>query len=86
MGLILANVPIQLPLKEPNTKIKEVAAGRAHTLVLTNKEGIYALGNNSYGQCGRTIIENEDFSKLRNVNNIVLDDDISNIICGQDHR
>lgn len=84
--MILATVPIQLPLKQPNTKIKAVTAGRAHTLVLTNKEGVYALGNNSYGQCGRKIIENEDYSKLRNINNITLDDEISKIICGQDHR
>lgn len=47
---------------------------------------MYALGNNSYGQCGRQIIENEDYSKLRNVNNITLDSDISKIVCGQDHR
>jgi len=86
LGLILATVPIQLPLKQPNTKIKAVAAGRAHTLVLTNTDGVYALGNNSYGQCGRTIIENEDYSKLGNVNNITLDEDISKINCGQDHR
>jgi len=85
LGLILATVPIQLPLKQPNAKIKAVAAGRAHTLVLTNTDGVFALGNNSYGQCGRTIIENEDYSKLRNANNIVLDENISKIICGQDH-
>lgn len=86
MGLILATVPIQLPFKQENTKIKAVAAGRAHTLVLTNTDGVYALGSNSYGQCGRKIIENEDFSKLCNVNNITLNVDISKIICGQDHR
>lgn len=63
-----------------------MAAGRAHTLVLTNTDGVYALGSNAYGQCGRKIIANEDFSKLRNVNNITLNDDISKIICGQDHR
>ncbi|XP_060852044.1 RCC1-like G exchanging factor-like protein [Rhopalosiphum padi] len=85
LGLILATVPIQLPLKEPNTKIKAVAAGRAHTLVLTNTDGVYALGSNCYGQCGRKIVENEDFSKLRNMNNIKLDDGVSKIICGQDH-
>jgi len=84
--MILAPVPIQLPLKESNTKIKAVATGRAHTLVLTNKDGVYALGSNCYGQCGRKIIENEDFSKLRNANNITLEDGISKIICGQDHR
>lgn len=84
--MILSTVPIQLPLRQPSTKIKAVAAGRAHTLVLTNNEGVYALGCNSYGQCGRKMIENEDFSKLRNANNIILDDIISKIICGQDHR
>lgn len=86
MGLILANVPIELPFKQPSTKIKAVAAGRAHTLILTNTNGVYTLGNNSYGQCGRKIIENEDYSKLRSANNILLDNEISKIICGQDHR
>jgi len=86
LGLIFATVPIQLPLKQPNTKIKSLAAGRAHTLVLTNSEGVYALGSNCYGQCGRKIIENEDYSKLGNINNITLKEDISKIICGQDHR
>lgn len=86
LGLILATVPIQLPLKPSKINIKAVAAGRAHTLILTNTDGVYALGNNSYGQCGRKIIENEDYSKLRNINNITLNDDITKIICGQDHR
>lgn len=86
LGLILATVPIQLPLTQSNTKIKAVAAGRAHTLVLTNTDGVYALGNNCYGQCGRMVVENEDYSKLHNVNNIKLDEDVSKIVCGQDHR
>lgn len=86
MGLIFATVPIQLPLKQSNTKIKAIAAGRAHTLILTNSEGVYALGSNCYGQCGRKIIEDEDFSKLRNINNITLNKDILKIVCGQDHR
>lgn len=86
MGLILATVPIELPFNDPNIKIKTVAAGRAHTLILTNTGDVYALGNNSYGQCGRKIIENEDFSVLRNMNNITLDEEISKIVCGQDHR
>ncbi|XP_050432299.1 RCC1-like G exchanging factor-like protein [Adelges cooleyi] len=85
LGMVLANVPIQILFKNSNTRIKAVAAGRAHTLVLTNTEGVYALGNNSYGQCGRNIVENEDYSKLREANNIVLPEDISKIVCGQDH-
>lgn len=84
--MILATVPIQLPLEQLSGKVRAVAAGRAHTLVLTNTDDVYALGSNSYGQCGRPIIENEDFTKLRNVNNITLDEGISKIICGQDHR
>uniref|UniRef100_A0A8C8M481 Uncharacterized protein n=1 Tax=Oncorhynchus tshawytscha TaxID=74940 RepID=A0A8C8M481_ONCTS len=36
-----------------------VAHCRAHSLVLTDSEGVFSLGNNAYGQCGRKIAEDE---------------------------
>lgn len=66
-----------------------VAAGRAHTVVLTEAEGVYTLGNNAYGQCGRSVIENEEYMGSRVVHHIshqVVGDKISSVHCGQDHR
>ena len=35
---------------------------------------VYSLGNNSYGQCGRVIVENEKFFASRRVNLVQLQD------------
>ncbi|XP_072376444.1 RCC1-like G exchanging factor-like protein [Diabrotica undecimpunctata] len=79
--------PIDLPLKQPEkTKVLKISAGRAHLVVLTD-EGVFTLGNNAYGQCGRKIIENEDYIRSNYINHI-QDIDGKNIVdvtCGQDH-
>lgn len=80
--------PIALPIKnEKDTKVKKLSAGRAHLLVLTD-EGLFSLGNNSYGQCGRRIIEEEKYSGNSFVNHIPHIDGqkIIDVQCGQDHR
>ncbi len=54
---------IELPLlKEEHQKLKifDISCGRSHSFVLTN-HGIFSFGNNSYGQCARPIIENEEY-------------------------
>ncbi|TNN26727.1 Williams-Beuren syndrome chromosomal region 16 protein [Liparis tanakae] len=52
--------PVALPLAEPlQTRVAQVACGRAHSLILTDREGVFSMGNNAYGQCGRTIVEDE---------------------------
>ncbi|XP_042908664.1 RCC1-like G exchanging factor-like protein [Parasteatoda tepidariorum] len=79
-------VPIALPLYNSNTKAIKVACGRAHTIVLTDKEGIFSLGNNTYGQCGvlsNTAERKEDLIKVHKVEGI--DEDIVEVVCGQDH-
>lgn len=47
-------------------------------------------GNNSYGQCGRPIIEDEDYFRNRVIHKVkgpwTENDSIQQIICGQDHR
>ena len=51
---------------------------------------VYSLGNNAYGQCGRNIIEDEDFFNSRVIHKVKPDledgDMISDLVCGQDHR
>ncbi|CAG0885378.1 unnamed protein product [Cyprideis torosa] len=57
---IISAVPVSLPIYD-NTRIVGVAAGRAHSLVLTDSEGVLGLGHNGFGQCGREIMVNQDY-------------------------
>ncbi|XP_076223530.1 RCC1-like G exchanging factor-like protein [Nomia melanderi] len=84
--LIVNPRPITLPIKESSTNVIDIAAGRAHLLVLTN-EGLFTLGNNAYGQCGRPIILNEDYKHSRVVHYItnVKGNKIKAVTAGQDH-
>lgn len=95
-------VPIRVPIEaskseistheSPKEKMIKVAAGRAHTFCLTNSGKVYSLGNNSYGQCGRSVVPNEKYFASRRINLVkVLNEDTANserivdIVCGQDH-
>lgn len=85
---MLAPVPIYLGLKNPEeTSVVSISAGRAHLAIVTDLEGIFTLGSNAYGQCGRTIIENEKYSGSRIVHRIpnFSNDKIISVECGQDH-
>ncbi|XP_011632471.1 RCC1-like G exchanging factor-like protein isoform X1 [Pogonomyrmex barbatus] len=78
--------PIYLPLQNTLTKTVSMAAGRAHLLILTT-EGLFTLGNNAYGQCGRPIILNEDYEKSMVVHHIpdIKGKKITAVTAGQDH-
>ena len=85
---IMAPAPIPLPLKSSKTKVIDIACGRAHTLVLTDSEGVFSLGNNAYGQCGRPIIDGEIYENSRKVHNIPVDhfpSRVVKVVCGMDH-
>ncbi|CAH1103130.1 unnamed protein product [Psylliodes chrysocephalus] len=87
LEVIFLPKPIDLPFKNPvKSKVTKLAAGRAHILVLTD-EGLFTLGNNAYGQCGRKVIPNENYSKSNYINHIENIDDkkIVDVMCGQDH-
>uniref|UniRef100_A0A673J8N9 Williams-Beuren syndrome chromosomal region 16 protein-like n=1 Tax=Sinocyclocheilus rhinocerous TaxID=307959 RepID=A0A673J8N9_9TELE len=59
---VLEASPVSLPLVNPQeTRALQVSCGRAHSLVLTDSEGVFSMGNNAYGQCGRKIVEDEVF-------------------------
>lgn len=65
--------------------------GRVHSVVLTNL-GVITFGNNAYGQCGRPIIEDEEYfnnpANLQNISNnleLASDDEVVSVKCGQDH-
>ncbi|KAJ0182252.1 hypothetical protein K1T71_001621 [Dendrolimus kikuchii] len=87
LELLLSPAPIYVPYKSLETKIKAIAAGRAHTLILTDNEGVYTLGNNAYGQCGRKINENEEYKGSMVTHNIkrLGKENIVDVCCGQDH-
>uniref|UniRef100_T1J6W7 RCC1-like G exchanging factor-like protein n=1 Tax=Strigamia maritima TaxID=126957 RepID=T1J6W7_STRMM len=85
---VLSPLPIAVPLLNPSeTKVLQVACGRAHTLILTDKEGIFSLGNNSFGQCGRPIVHKEDYRANPTIHKVRGLDDVTikKIVCGQDH-
>ncbi|XP_059511218.1 RCC1-like G exchanging factor-like protein isoform X2 [Stegostoma tigrinum] len=47
---------------------------------------IFSMGNNAYGQCGRSIVDNEIYSGSQIIHRIEdLDDKIVEVTCGQDH-
>lgn len=84
--IIATPVPIQIPLQFDDTKILRVACGRTHTVILTDKEGIFSLGNNAFGQCGRPIVEGEIYENSNKINQIEgIEEKVIDVVCGQDH-
>lgn len=83
LELVSTPSTIVVPTMSPITK---VSCGRSHSL-LVNKDGqVFSLGNNSLGQCGRPIVEDEIYFGSKKVQR--LDDLPRNVIqveCGQDH-
>ncbi|KAJ8683487.1 hypothetical protein QAD02_019279 [Eretmocerus hayati] len=86
LPMITVPRPVPIPLETRTTKVLGLAAGRAHLLILT-EEGLYTLGNNGYGQCGRPIIDNEDYLRSRAVSfrPDVKGSKIVAVTAGQDH-
>ncbi|XP_064111602.1 RCC1-like G exchanging factor-like protein [Macrobrachium nipponense] len=85
LGMLISPGPLDIPLTN-QAKVKKVAAGRAHTVMLTDSAGVWTVGNNAYGQCGRPVITDEDYSRKSVYHQIrVLEDKkIEHIECGQD--
>ncbi|CAG0918765.1 unnamed protein product [Notodromas monacha] len=83
---ILSPMKIHLPLSKPKTtKILGISAGRAHTLIATDAEGVYSLGHNGYGQCGRPIVSDEDYFNSGYIHKMVpASENVEAVFCGQD--
>ena len=84
LELLIEPVPIHLP--NVKSAVTGVACGRAHTVVVTEKDGAFSLGHNGYGQCGRPIIENEDYNKQSMAHRFRSNEKFVQAVCGQDHR
>ncbi|XP_016532769.1 RCC1-like G exchanging factor-like protein isoform X1 [Poecilia formosa] len=84
---VLEPSPVALPLSQPQqTRVVQVSCGRAHSLVLTDHEGVFSMGNNAYGQCGRKIIDEEVYSGSHIIHRIKgFSSRVVQVACGQDH-
>lgn len=79
-------VPIALPFFKMSTKALKVGCGRAHTVVVTDNEGVFSLGNNSYGQCGVPAELNAKENSILKVHKVEgIGKNIKEVVCGQDH-
>jgi RCC1-like G exchanging factor-like protein len=84
-------VPIILPKRSEEEKLQAVkaAAGRAHTVVLTDNGAVFTLGNNAYGQCARPVIEDEEYFGNQLIHridpNYFNNCNVTDVVCGQDH-
>ncbi|XP_033731374.1 RCC1-like G exchanging factor-like protein [Pecten maximus] len=87
LDYIIEPIKIDVPFDNPDTtSVTQAACGRAHTILLTNNEGAFSLGNNAYGQCGRTIVEGELYRYSSQIQQIRdLPDNVTKVVCGQDH-
>jgi RCC1-like G exchanging factor-like protein len=82
LKLVIYPIPITLP--ELGCQIVKCAAGRAHLLVVSDQGVVYSLGNNSYGQCGRPIIEAEKYEGNSVIYKVQVEN-VKDVVCGQDH-
>ncbi|KAF6206740.1 hypothetical protein GE061_017976 [Apolygus lucorum] len=79
--------PIDIHINSKNTKIASFSAGRAHSVVATDNEGVFLFGSNSYGQCGRTLDEEDKTSPTCTITQIknFAGEKVAGVSCGQDH-
>ncbi|XP_043239071.1 RCC1-like G exchanging factor-like protein isoform X1 [Amphibalanus amphitrite] len=82
---VTSPVPITIPVDDPSIKVTAVACGRSHTAFVTSDGAAYTLGNNAYGQCGRQVLEREDYSSNATVHRVPLELPVRTVTCGQDH-
>ncbi|XP_014288532.1 RCC1-like G exchanging factor-like protein [Halyomorpha halys] len=87
LEIILKPVPVNIGLKDADTMIVGLSAGRAHLAVVTDKEGVFLLGANNYGQCAREVIPDDKLQGSCIVNRIPClgNEPICDVVCGQDH-
>uniref|UniRef100_A0A1B0FLZ6 RCC1-like domain-containing protein n=1 Tax=Glossina morsitans morsitans TaxID=37546 RepID=A0A1B0FLZ6_GLOMM len=95
LDIIIYPTAIKLPRVEgeadSDMMVRCMSAGRAHLIVVTHNGTIFTMGNNSYGQCCRTIIEDEVYRGSAVIHRIPEkdicgpEDEIVDVVCGQDH-
>ncbi|XP_031556458.1 RCC1-like G exchanging factor-like protein [Actinia tenebrosa] len=75
---------VALPVESLDTRVKQISCGRSHILVLTDKEGAFAIGGNSQGQCG---IGDGSTKLLKSFQKLHMPEgeNIIKVVCGLDH-
>lgn len=77
--------PAKIPL-ETNLRIRSIDAGRAHMAMVTESNTVLTLGNNSYGQAARRVVQGEDFTRGGQMHQFsVAGETVVGVTCGQDH-
>ncbi|XP_065551093.1 RCC1-like G exchanging factor-like protein isoform X4 [Lathamus discolor] len=52
----------------------------------SRRDRIFTMGNNSYGQCGRKVVEDETYSESHVIHQLKdFDSKVVQVVCGQDH-
>jgi len=82
--------PIKIPLPSGCGGAIRVEAGRSHTIALTKNNQVITMGNNAFGQCGRSIVPDEDYHRSNVVHRVSIPelevgDKITDICSGADH-
>ncbi|EDW65030.2 RCC1-like G exchanging factor-like protein [Drosophila virilis] len=95
LDVIIYPTAIQLPREQGETdedmQVRCMSAGRAHLVVVTQNGTVFTMGHNAYGQCGRSIIEDEVYTGSSLIHRIAqtdicgAEDEIVAVECGQDH-
>lgn len=91
MELLIYPAPIELPKRNADeiVRVTKVSCGRAHSVAIADNGIVYTLGNNAYGQCGRQIIEDENYFGSQVVTmldeSIFGGEEVRDVVCGQDH-
>ena len=76
--MLIVPVPVKLPTKDSVVRLE---CGQAHTLALTNSGQVFSLGSNAFGQCGRAVIENEDYFRSQVIHQVKVNLEDNDIIC-----
>ncbi|CAG7734246.1 unnamed protein product [Allacma fusca] len=58
---LISPVGISLPVRIDKPEILALAAGRGHSVISIKHEGLITWGDNSSGQCGRFVVEDEKY-------------------------
>lgn len=98
LEVITDPAPISLPIdnvqceeagvEQPRSRdrVIRVAAGRAHSVMVTRDGSVLTVGNNAHGQCCRPVVEDESRdSASGSVHRVHLDEPVVDAVCGQDH-
>lgn len=59
METLLSIVPLPFFGSKKGSEVLALGAGKGHSLISVKGEGLYSLGDNERGQCGRTVIPDE---------------------------